>query len=191
MQEILQVIYERLGDDYQVYQDLYDMCRDCWESDKALAVSYLKKLSAAIEAKMGKTNDDALVMRLYELHRRVLLKAAVDDFESYLLYVEWNREPDKKFYPPRRKILKRVVDALQELADGKLDLLAISMPPGTGKTTLAIFYLTWLAGKYPNEPMLTGSHSNSFVRGVYDECLRILDAAGDYLWHDVLSLIHI
>ena len=191
MQEILQVIYEQLGDDYQAYQDLYDMCRDCWESDKALAVSYLKKLSAAIEAKMGKTNDDTLVMRLYELHRRVLLKAAVDDFESYLLYVEWNREPDKKFYPPRRKILKRVVDALQELADGKLDLLAISMPPGTGKTTLAIFYLTWLAGKYPNEPMLTGSHSNSFVRGVYDECLRILDADGDYLWHDVFPNLEV
>lgn len=191
MQEILQVIYEQLGDDYQAYQDLYDMCRDCWESDKALAVSYLKKLSAAIEAKMGKTNDDALVMRLYELHRKVLLKAAVDDFESYLLYVEWNREPDKKFYPPRRKILKQVVEALQELADGKLDLLAISMPPGTGKTTLAIFYLTWLAGKYPNEPMLTGSHSNSFVRGVYDECLRILDADGDYLWHDVFPNLEV
>ena len=185
MQEILQVIYEQLGDDFQAYQDLYDLCRDCWESDRALAVSYLKKLSAAIEAEMGKTNNDSLVMRLYDLHRKVLLKAAVDDFESYLLYVEWNREPDKKFYPPRRKILKQVVDALQELADGKFDLLAISMPPGTGKTTLAIFYLTWLAGKYPNEPMLTGSHSNSFVRGVYDECLRILDPNGDYLWHDV------
>lgn len=67
-----------------------------------------------------------------------------------------------------------MVDALQELADDKLDLLAVSLPPGSGKTTLAIFYLTWLGGKIPNEPMLTGSHSNSFVRGVYDECLRIL-----------------
>ena len=33
--------------------------------------------------------------------------------------------------------------------------------------------------------MLTGSHSNSFVRGVYDECLRIMDKNGDYLWQDV------
>lgn len=114
-----------------------------------------------------------------------MLAAARYDFDSYLLYVEWNREPDKKFYPPRRKALKQVVDALQKLADDKLDLLAISLPPGIGKTTLAIFYLTWLAGRVPDKPMLTGSHSNSCVRGVYDECLRIFEVDGDYLWHDV------
>lgn len=55
----------------------------------------------------------------------------------------------------------------------------------THNSTLAIFYLTWLAGKIPDKPMLTGSHSNAFVRGVYDECLRILDPRGEYLWKDV------
>ena len=84
-----------------------------------------------------------------------------------------------------------MVDALQELADDKLDLLAVSLPPGSGKTTLAIFYLTWLGGKVPNDPMLTGSHSNAFIRGVYDECLRILDKDGDYLWHDVFPEIKV
>jgi predicted phage terminase large subunit-like protein len=84
-----------------------------------------------------------------------------------------------------------VVRALQDLADDKLDLLGISLPPGVGKTTLAIFYLTWLAGKYPDEPILTGSHSNAFVRGVYDECLRILDPKGEYLWHDVFPGISV
>ena len=122
---------------------------------------------------------------LYALHKNVLLAAAPYDFDSYLQYVEWGREPSKKFYIPRRKQLKMVVDALQDLTDDKLDLLAISMPPGTGKSTLAIFYLTWLAGKYPDEPILTGSHSNSWVRGAYDECLRIMDVKGEYLWHDV------
>jgi predicted phage terminase large subunit-like protein len=39
--------------------------------------------------------------------------------------------------------------------------------------------------------MLTGSHSNSFVRGVYDECLRILDPQGEYLWHDVFPLVQV
>lgn len=55
----------------------------------------------------------------------------------------------------------------------------------THNSTTAIFYLTWVAGKYPEEPNLTGSHSNAFIRGVYDECLRILDPHGEYLWHDV------
>lgn len=128
---------------------------------------------------------------MYELHKSVLLAGAPHNFHMYLLYVEWIRSPEKKFYPPRRKVLKQIVDALQELADDELDLLAVSLPPGCGKTTLAIFYLTWLGGRNPNEPMLTGSHSNSFVRGVYDECLRILDKDGDYLWHDVFPGIQV
>ena len=117
--------------------------------------------------------------------------AAPVDFDSYCQYLEWNREASKRFYLPRRKQLKPVAEALQELANGKLDVLAISMPPGVGKTTLAIFFLTWLAGREPDKPMLTGSHSNSFLRGVYDECVRIMGKEGEYLWHDVFPNIDI
>lgn len=126
-----------------------------------------------------------------QLYKNTLLYAAPVDFDSYCRYLEWNRAADKRFYLPRRKQLKVVVDALQELADGKLELLAISLPPGSGKTTIAIFFLTWLAGRNPDDPMLTGSHSNSFLRGVYDEVLRIMDKEGEYLWHDVFPNISV
>lgn len=126
-----------------------------------------------------------------QLYKKTLLFAAPVDFDSYCQYLEWNRQPGKRFYLPRRKQLRVVVDALQELADGKLDVLAISMPPGVGKTTIAIFFLTWLAGKAPDKPMLTGSHSNSFLRGVYDECLRIMGKEGEYLWHEVFPNIDV
>ncbi len=122
-----------------------------------------------------------------QLYKKTLLMAAPVDFDSYCQYIEWNREASKRFYLPRRKQLKPVAMALQELAEGKLDVLAISMPPGVGKTTLAIFFLTWLAGKEPDKPMLTGSHSNSFLRGVYDECLRIMSNEGEYLWNEVFN----
>lgn len=120
-----------------------------------------------------------------QLYKKTLLFAAPVDFDSYCQYLEWNRQASKRFYLPRRKQLKPIVEALQELAEGKLEVLAISLPPGIGKTTIAIFFLTWLAGKNPDKPMLTGSHSNSFLRGVYDECLRIMSKEGEYLWHDV------
>ena len=192
MEKLLSTIFSvvKSGTDITSYRDLKNMCHDCMKTDISLGVKYLKKLSVRIESVIPKIKDDDL-LSFYELHKSVLLLAAPYDFESYLLYVESNREPKKKFYPPRRKVLKQVVDALQELADDKLDLLAVSLPPGSGKTTLAIFYLTWLGGKIPNEPMLTGSHSNSFVRGVYDECLRIMDENGDYLWHDVFPDIKV
>ena len=166
--------------------DWKDICREIMKTDEQLAVEYLIELSKLLDSVIldSRWNDDE-IRTLFNLHKKVLLLAAPHHFESYLLYIEQNREPEKKFYPPRRKVLGQVVNALQDLADDRLDLLAISLPPGSGKTTLAIFYLTWLAGRFPDEPMLTGSHSNSFVRGVYDECLRILDSNGEYLWHEV------
>ena len=195
MEKLLSKILEKIKKDaylFRTWEDLLYMCKEAMKGDIPLGVKYLKLLSAECERAISDPlSTEEEVKELYGLHKRVLLAAARYDFDSYLLYVEWNREPKKKFYPPRRKVLKQVVDALQELADDKLDLLAVSLPPGSGKTTLAIFYLTWLGGKIPNEPMLTGSHSNSFVRGVYDECLRIFDASGDYLWHDVFPEIQV
>ena len=195
MEQLLSKILEKIKKDaylFRTWEDLLYMCKEAMKTDISLGVRYLKLLSAECERGISDPlTSEQEVKELYGLHKRVLLAAAPYDFDSYLLYVEWNREPKKKFYPPRRKVLKQVVDALQELADDKLDLLAVSLPPGSGKTTLAIFYLTWLGGKIPNEPMLTGSHSNSFVRGVYDECLRIFDANGDYLWHDVFPDIQV
>ena len=79
---------------------------------------------------------------------------AQDDFDSYCIYLEWNRDPGKRFYMPRRRQLYQIAKDLQDLADDKLDLLAISLPPGVGKTTLAIFFLTWLAGREPDKPTL-------------------------------------
>lgn len=194
MRKLLEAIYGKLKTDHacQSMEDLYYMSKEAMKTDISLGVKYLKLLSTECEKFIPSPSlSTEEVRKLYNLHKRVCLAAAPYDFDLYLLYVEWNREPAKKFYPPRRKVLKQVVDALQDLADDRLDLLAVSLPPGTGKTTLAIFYLTWLAGKIPNDPILTGSHSNSFVRGVYDECLRIFDRNGDYLWHDVFPEVSV
>ena len=194
MRELLEKIFEKIKrhpGDILGYEDLYHMCLSNIGEDNNLAIEYLKKLSDTIEEVMPKLDDIELLQKLFGLHKKVLLGAAPYDFESYILYIEWDREPDKKFYPPRRKVLRQVVNSLQELADDKLDLLAVSLPPGAGKSTLAIFFLTWLAGKRPNEPKLTGSHSNAFIRGVYDECLRILETNGEYLWHDVFPMVNV
>lgn len=194
MRELLEKISEKIKrhpEDILGYEDLYHMCLSNIGEDNNLAVEYLKKLSDIIEEVMPKLDDIEILQKLFGLHKKVLLGAAPYDFESYILYIEWDREPDKKFYPPRRNVLRQVVNALQELADDKLDLLAVSLPPGAGKSTLAIFFLTWLAGKRPNEPKLTGSHSNAFIRGVYDECLRILETNGEYLWHDVFPMVNV
>ena len=173
----------------QVYEDWFQAVvnlRDALSQNKRFdAYKYSGELRSVCAAMMGKMKTGENVAKIYDIIGRTYLFEAKDVFDSYCIYLEWNRAPEKKFYQPRRKVLRTVANALQDLADDRLDLLAISMPPGCGKTALAIFYLTWLAGRNPDEPMLTGSHSNSFVRGVYDECLRIFDKDGEYLWNDV------
>ena len=128
---------------------------------------------------------------MLDLNKRTLLFDAPWDFDAYCRYIEWNRPKEKRFYEPRRKRLKMVADEMQKLADDELDILGISMPPGTGKSTLGIFFICWLAGKNPDKPILGGSHSMSFLRGVYDECLRIMDSQGEYLWQDVFPGVRI
>lgn len=124
-----------------------------------------------------------------QLLKRAYLLSAPDKFDDFCIYAEWEREAAKRFYLPRRKQLLPVAKSLQDLSDDKLDLLAISEPPGVGKTTLAIFFLAWLGGRNPNEPILGGSHSNSFLHGVYEEILRIVQGDGEYLWQDVFPSV--
>lgn len=147
-------------------------------------LTYIEDVKQLITRSLTTTTQSDLTEYML-LQKRALLIAAPQHFDSYLQYVEWDREPKRSFYLPRRKQLLPVVNALQELAEDKADLVCISLPPGSGKSSLAIFYMTWLAGRNPDAPILGASHSNAFIRGVYDECLRILDAHGEYLWHDV------
>ena len=188
MEMLLFAIFQKIQKDpgdMRAYRDLLNICRETMKTDIPLAVKYLEQLSDWIEEVIPGIKDIGKMREMFAFHREVVFAGARESFHLCLLAVEWNRDPDKKFYPPRKMVLREVVRALQELEERKLDLLAVSMPPGSGKTTLAIFYLTWIAGRHPEEPTLTGSHSNSFVRGVYDECLRIFDQNGDYLWQEV------
>ena len=188
MELLLSKISEKIKKDpycYQAYADLLAICRETLKTDIPLARKYLEELSDDLEKLIPTITDIGDMRKMFAQHREVVFAGARDSFHLCLLAVEWNRDPEKKFYVPRMGVLREVVEALQDLEDGKLDLAAISLPPGAGKTTLAIFYLCWIAGRHPEEPSLTGSHSNSFVRGVYDECLRVFDPNGEYLWHEV------
>ena len=194
MERLLSKISETIKRDphcYQAYADLLAICRETLKTDIPLARKYLEKLSDDLEKLIPTIKDIGDMRKMFALHREVVFAGARDSFHLCLLAAEWDRDPEKKFYVPRMGVLREVVEVLQDLEDGKLDLAAISLPPGAGKTTLAIFYLCWIAGRHPEEPTLTGSHSNSFVRGVYDECLRIFDPNGEYLWHEIFPTVRV
>jgi len=93
-------------------------------------------------------------------------------------------------HPQRRIAIKSITrvepkegNSITVEGDG-MYLAGKSMLP-THNTTLAMFYLCWLAGRDPEKPMLTGSHNKDFLAGTYGECLRMLDPGGEYLWTDI------
>ena len=108
-------------------------------------------------------------------------------FHSYLLYLEKNREESERFYSPKMKQLNKhgLIQAMQDLEDDKLDILSISMPPGTQKTTLEKFFCSWIIGKHPKDYSLFFSHSDDITRMFYDGVLDITTNYEEYTWSEI------
>ena len=103
-------------------------------------------------------------------------------FDSFLLFVERKRSFRSQFYLPRREILWKhgVIQSMQALEDDKLDLLALSMPPGTAKTTLEKFFAAWVIGRHIADYSLFYSHSDDITRMFYDGVLDITTNDKEY-----------
>lgn len=114
----------------------------------------------------------------------LLLEAQGLRLDSYMQYIELQREPEKRFWIPRRKQLEPVCRAMQKLVDGELDILSLSLPPGTGKSTLEIFLHSMMIGAFPDSCSLASGHSGTLTNSIYDGVNSILSDP-DYLWHDV------
>ncbi len=123
--------------------------------------------------------------KLYKLLRESLKFDATVSFDAFMRFMEWEREPEKRFYMPRRKIIKSMwVDPIQELLDGKLDLLSLSCPPGTGKSTLGTFLLAFQMGREPDKPNLASAHSGTLTDSFYRAVLSLITDP-EYTYHEI------
>lgn len=187
MKILLEKIFQEIKKSHSIraMTDLKDICRESMKTDVTLATEYLVKLSDEIEATIGSVEDIDSLKKCFELHKRVVFLAAPYSFHCYLLALEWNRPPERKFYPPRRAVLKTLVDDLQDLADKKLDFLGISLPPRVGKSTLCIFFMTWVMGRSPDSANVMSGHSDKLTDGFYRELYSILTDVTQYCWTEI------
>lgn len=114
-------------------------------------------------------------------------------FHSYLLYLEKDREEADKFYFPKMKQLNKhgLIQAMQDLEDDELDILSISMPPGTQKTTLEKFFCSWIIGRHPKDYSLFFSHSSDITRMFYDGVLDITTNSTEYCWNEIFPGVNL
>lgn len=135
--------------------------------------------------RMAESADVSVLAEMNRAYRRSLLLDAKVDFDSFLLYLEANRKPSEQFYLPRRKVLMPIVNAFQEVADGKLDLLTVSQPKRTGKTTLGTWFVLFRAGNSPNGSSVCSGAGDLLVKSFYNGMLDVLTQKDKYLFYDV------
>lgn len=176
---------EARPDDPIVYRDAVAVLYDGILAGNAELHRVNRDVRRKISGAIRRVSDRRCAELLNDTYYKSLLMDAKVDFDAYCQYIERDRDPKRRFYLPRRKVLRQVADELQKLETGELSLLAISLPPGVGKSTLAIFFITWLGGLHPEKAVLTFSHDAGIVRGFYDEVLRIIGKDGEYRYRDV------
>lgn len=124
---------------------------------------------------------------LDKFNQVLLLEAQNRVLDSYFRYLEHKRLPKDRFYMPKRNQFQKIglIQALQDMVDDKADILCISMPPGTGKTTLSKFFLSGIIGWFPKDYNLFFSHSGDIARMYYDGEYDIVSNEEEYAWHEI------
>ena len=93
--------------------------------------------------------------------------------DSYCLYIEKNRKPQDRFYQPRRRTLKKVVDKLQALEDDELDELFLHQPPRTGKSQIITEATSWHCSRNTEVSNLYVTYKEGLGGAFLDGCMEI------------------
>lgn len=177
--------YDELLSAYENYmkQFLYEKAYSClyhlYGVDKVRTYKFLCQFRTEITRKQN-TN-----IELRDLLKKAYLLSARDYFDDFMIYIEWNRPLAEKYWLPRRKTLMSACNALQEMEEGLLDELFLSMPPRTGKTTLMVFFLLWVMLRDSERSNLYCSYTDSVVDVFYNGLLEILNDTTTYGWIEV------
>ena len=167
------------------YKDKFGLSNDEDRKFCMKVSKYAHQMAGYMAYQTGSGDYDDLYWRL------LLFEAQSMDVDSYFLYLEKNRDFDKRFYEPRReKFLEfGVTQGMQALLDDEIDLLTISMPPGSGKSTAGIFYLSGCMGWFPEMPNLASAHSGILTRSFFDGVSQILNDPDEYTWHEIFPYV--
>ena len=175
-EEIIEILLNSDLKKFQNVQDLYDMART--EKDYEL-VKKVRDLS--YKGVFGTEHQKDF----YDLNMKTYQYGAQDYFKDYLIFLEWNREPKEKFYVPRRKIMSKVADKLQALEEDELDELFLQMPARCGKSSIVMFFLTWILGKHPEQSNLYVAFSDTITRALYNGVMEVITDPITYNWSKV------
>ena len=121
--------------DSEDFLDLQAICQQGFLGDAEHKEEYKKYSDYIKETALRQvTKQEKKAKTWREIYWSTVKLESLWFFESYLIYMEHKRPYEKRFYEPRAKTLKTVVDDLQALEDSKTQkMLTESLPARTGK----------------------------------------------------------
>lgn len=140
---------------------------------------YTKIVIPNIEKQLSsKEKTDQEKYELYNLYLDVLRLVGPWDFASFNKYLEIDEDhnvPTKAFFHHRKYHMDEMFTAFNDMEIyDKYDIMLISLPPRTGKTTTGIRFLAWITGKYPEETQLAISYSDNITQSFYVGVMEIV-----------------
>lgn len=189
-----EIVNRLLDRDLHVFKNLSmlkDMCITIRDEEKekehaGKAHDYSTVIRNAKLVKQISSVESRNDIRFMDLYWASVHTLAPFDFDSFLLYMERERPARNRFYLPRREQLLKIgaVQLLQDLEDDKLDIAALSIAPGTGKTSMGEFYLTWVIGRNVDSYNIFASHSGGICRMFYD-AVDALTSSPEYKYAEI------
>lgn len=167
------------------YEDLLSVCRESDHEDRFKWNSEMREQMVIGMGEAIRAGNASAAEELYQLQYKSLIWSAPYIFHDYLQAVEFGKPLNKQFYRPRMHYLKRYTDAYQEVADGKLDFLSISMPKRCGKSQMGINFTNWISGRRPDRSTLMEGTGDDLVKSFYNGCLEYLVQPNDYHYFDI------
>lgn len=177
----------RDASDCKPFEDACAVLTQYLEADKRRERYWALKVREIAERKVmefASAGNGELADELYRHIEYILRVNAPHDLDSYMLFMEWNREPEKRFWLPRRHVLMPVCQGFQDLADDVIDILVVSLPPRVGKSTTGIFAMTWNMGRNPDDANVMSGYGDKLTVGFHSEALDLI-AGDDYRFHEV------
>ena len=149
--------------------------------NRKLADEYIKWVRG--EAKKIRSAD------MYDLIKNTYFYAGQYSLDDFMIGMEWNREPQARFWLPRRKVLEGkhgIATEIQEfMNDPEALFLGFSLPPGTGKTTLIKFLITSIIGGDPQSANMYVSYSDGMTKMMLDSVRSMITDTSEYCFHDI------
>ena len=168
--------------DEQPFNDALVILTEFIEQNRDVEIAYARYLRELASDKVSSCPGHE--KELVDCVERILKLNAKEDFDSYMLYMEWDRKPGKRFWRPRREVLFDLCMGFQDLEDDKIDYLIVSLPPRVGKSTTGCFALSWHMGRHPEQANLMSGHSDKLTNGFHGEVLSLVKSA-EYRFHEI------